>query len=61
MDLTDILDQLRQRLAAINDAIAALERAEAGKPRRGRPPKWIAAAKVPEAKRAAARTERARK
>jgi hypothetical protein len=42
MDLTGILDQLREQLPGINESIAAFERltAQSGS-RRGRPPKWL--------------------
>jgi hypothetical protein len=46
MNLTPIIEQLRNELDALNMSILALERVAAGRgTRRGRPPKWIAVAK----------------
>ena len=46
MDITGILDELRESVANIDIAIAAMERLASGEPKkRGRPPKWMAAAK----------------
>lgn len=45
MDLNEILRQLREQRDHVDESIAALERIAAGMgPRRGRPPKWLAAA-----------------
>lgn len=47
MDIEAILKQLREELAHINEGILAIERlAAGGHVRRGRPPKWLAAAKA---------------
>jgi hypothetical protein len=46
MNLTPIIEQLRNELDALNMSILALERVAAGRGTpRGRPPKWIALAK----------------
>lgn len=39
MELSKILEQLRAELAALDAAIASLEKLESAAPRRGRPPK----------------------
>jgi len=46
MDIGNVLTELRQELAQVDEAIASLERMAigAGK-RRGRPPAWMTAAK----------------
>ena len=45
MDLHGILEQLRQQRDHVDESIAALERIATGMgKRRGRPPKWMAAA-----------------
>jgi hypothetical protein len=50
MDITGIIQQLRQERARIDESILALESLAAGSaPRRGRPPKWIVAARAAEA------------
>jgi hypothetical protein len=50
MDLSNILKQLREQRDALNESILSLERIVAGSgPRRGRPPKWMAAAREVEA------------
>ena len=50
MDITGIFQQLRQERARIDESILALENLAAGSaPRRGRPPKWIVAARAAEA------------
>jgi len=46
MDLTEILKQLRTQLEGLDVSILALERLAAARPRRGRPPKWVAESKV---------------
>ena len=49
MDITGIIQQLRQERARIDESILALESLAAGSaPRRGRPPKWIVAARAAE-------------
>ena len=51
MELTKVIEELRQERAAIDEALLALDRiarATAGK-RRGRPPAWLAAKAVAEA------------
>jgi hypothetical protein len=45
MDITKILDELRQEREQLDEAILSLERLAAGGRRRGRPPAWIAAVK----------------
>jgi len=46
MNLTKILEDLRQERAQIDEAILSLERLAAGSgPRRGRPPAWLKAQK----------------
>jgi hypothetical protein len=48
MDTSTILQELRRQRDQLAEAITALERLAAGSgPRRGRPPKWLAAAKDP--------------
>jgi len=48
MDITKILEELREEQAHINLAIVALERmAAGGGKRRGRPPAWMKAAEAP--------------
>jgi hypothetical protein len=50
MDLPNIIGQLRAQLDHVNEGILALERIAAGAgPRRGRPPKWLAAQESAEA------------
>ena len=44
MDITKILEELRQEHAQLEEAILSLERLAAGGKRRGRPPAWLAAA-----------------
>ena len=43
LNLEKILKQLRREQQVLNEAICALERllAARGRPRRGRPPKWM--------------------
>lgn len=42
MDLSKVIAELEAEKQRIDDAIQALERLSAGKPRRrGRPPKWL--------------------
>jgi hypothetical protein len=49
MDITGIIQQLRQERSRIDESILALESLAAGSaPRRGRPPKWIVAARAAE-------------
>jgi len=49
MDTTNILQELRRQRDQLAEAIVAFERLAAGSgPRRGRPPKWLVAAKEPE-------------
>ena len=43
MDITKILEELRQEREQLEEAILSLERLAAGGRRRGRPPAWIAA------------------
>jgi len=43
MDITKILEDLRQERDQLEEAILSLERLAAGGRRRGRPPAWIAA------------------
>ena len=43
MDITKILEDLRQEREQLEEAILSLERLAAGGRRRGRPPAWIAA------------------
>jgi hypothetical protein len=46
MDVSNILRQLREQRDALNDSILALERLVAGTgKKRGRPPKWMVAAR----------------
>ena len=40
--LRAIIDQLRRELEEVRYALWALESVAAGRPRRGRPPKWVA-------------------
>ena len=48
MDTASILQELRRQRDQLAEAIIAFERLAAGAgPRRGRPPKWLAAAKEP--------------
>lgn len=48
MDTASILQELRRQRDQLAEAIVAFERIAAGSgPRRGRPPKWLAAAKDP--------------
>ncbi len=44
MDITKILEELRQEHSQLEEAILSLERLAAGGKRRGRPPAWLAAA-----------------
>lgn len=61
MDLTGIINQLRQERDAISESILALESLHAGTgPRRGRPPKWMVAARAAEATAAAPAKRRGR-
>jgi hypothetical protein len=47
MNLTKILEDLRQEREQIDEAILSLERLAAGSgPRRGRPPAWLKAQKT---------------
>ena len=48
MDLTTILKQLYRERELVEEAIAVLERllAESARPRRGRPPAWLEAARA---------------
>ena len=50
MDITKILEELRQEHAQLEEAILSLERLAAGGKRRGRPPAWLAAAQQREPK-----------
>ncbi len=46
MNITQIIEELRQQRDQIEEAIISLERlARGGAPRRGRPPAWLAASK----------------
>ena len=64
MDLTKVLDQLRQELGHIDAAILSLERLQAKEARRGRPPRVLiemkklrsAVRKVPAASKQAQRS-----
>ncbi len=48
MDTSTILTELRRQRDQLAEAIIAFERLAAGSgPRRGRPPKWLAAAREP--------------
>jgi len=47
MDLSKVLLQLREELAALDAAIISLERLHQGGRRRGRPPEWLAELKKP--------------
>lgn len=47
MDLSKVLEQLRAELAALDEAIASLEKLRGDPPRRGRPPKSRNQAKHP--------------
>lgn len=47
MDLSKVLAQLRAELAAVDEAIASLEKLGDSPPRRGRPPKSQASVKQP--------------
>jgi hypothetical protein len=50
MDTSTILTELRRQRDQLGEAIIAFERLAAGSgPRRGRPPKWLAAAREPNA------------
>jgi hypothetical protein len=61
MDITGIIQQLRQERARIDESILALESLAAGSaPRRGRPPKWIVAARTAESAPADAPKRRGR-
>ena len=46
MDVTELLEQLRGERDRVWECIRAIELLAADKPRRGRPPKWIVAAKA---------------
>jgi len=48
MDLTAVLDQLRKELVHLDAAILSLERLQAKKARRGRPPKALAMLRKPQ-------------
>jgi hypothetical protein len=48
MNVKPILDDMRTEYALMGECIVALERIVAQKPRRGRPPKWMTAAKTPD-------------
>ena len=65
MDTSTILTELRRQRDQMAEAIIAFERLAAGSgPRRGRPPKWLAAAREPSAidtERVAAPKPRAKK
>jgi hypothetical protein len=61
MDLTAIIQQLRQERERIEESILALESLAAGSaPRRGRPPKWMVAARSAELPAATAPKRRGR-
>jgi len=45
MDISVILENLKAQRDRVLECIVALERLEAQKPRRGRPPNWIASAR----------------
>jgi hypothetical protein len=45
VNVTAILDEMRTQQALIKECIVALERLVAQKPRRGRPPQWLSAAR----------------
>ena len=62
MDIQGMIASLRLELHQIDEAILNLERlASGGARRRGRPPKWLAAAKGPEDEVAAPVTKKAKK
>lgn len=47
MDVNELLEQLRQEHTYVTEAILSIERLAAnGQKRRGRPPKWLIAAKA---------------
>ena len=49
MDISKILDELRQERSQLEEAILSIERLAAGRgKRRGRPPAWMAAARSSE-------------
>ncbi len=50
MDLSKVLAELHAELADLDAAIASLERIEQGGKRRGRPPLWLAKARVAKAR-----------
>ncbi|MFB3827168.1 MAG: hypothetical protein ACE15B_10380 [Bryobacteraceae bacterium] len=41
MNIDEVLAELHEELARLNEAIATLERLQEGVPRRGRPPSWL--------------------
>jgi hypothetical protein len=45
VDVTRIVDELRQERDQLDEAILSLERLAAGERRKGRPPAWFAAVK----------------
>jgi hypothetical protein len=53
MDITKILEDLRQERDQLEEAILSLERLAAGGRRRGRPPAWIAAVRQQQTARGA--------
>lgn len=61
MDITKILDELRQEREQLDEAILSLERLAAGGRRRGRPPAWIAAVKQTTVTPPAAKGRKARR
>lgn len=62
MNLTAILAELKAEHAALGEVIVAMERLAVGSgtPRRGRPPKWLASARVPESKESTPATSKKR-
>lgn len=58
MDLSKAIAELKSERDAIDQAIAVLSRlAGGGKPRRGRPPKWLSEGKETSGRKAAKRVE----
>ncbi len=47
IDLDVLLQQLREEVSLLNNSIVVIERLASGRPkRRGRPPKWLSAARL---------------
>ena len=57
MDIEAILRQLRAEREHLNASIKAFERLQSGKPKRGRPPKWMKHSEIQSERKAAPKGE----